>query len=239
MLPAVGGRMSDDFFWVYQFSPAQSGGWRGGPLPWHLRAALVLLPAGRGSSRASGTPSAGLRFCYYLNPSRVGFCGVTVGPRSPRASPARLPADEGVRAGLTVMGGPQPCPPPSEAPLFSANCDQGPADAHRWLGATPTRGPFPGSSGVPSPGWEPRLVTLCPCFRGPGARARVEGGSGDRGAWCVLGSPPVPVGPRAHRLHRGGGSSPFQSPKFTGCGISAQSHWRCVLEFLLSFQIFF
>lgn len=78
-----------------------------------------------------------------------------------------------------------------------------------------------------------------------GSEARGEGGSGARGAWFWPGHcRGLPLSlwlPRAHhRLHRGSRSSPVCNPrKFTGCGLSAQSHWRCVSDFFLSFQIFF
>lgn len=132
--------------WFISYLPP--GRWGGGPLLWHLRAALVLLLAEQGSLWASGPPGARLRFCYYLNPCQV----ASVGPQSPKASPAGLQPTGGL--GLDCVGGPvrRPAlPAPSEAPLFSANCDQGLADAHSWPGCHPHQGSLPRALGGPLP----------------------------------------------------------------------------------------
>lgn len=134
------------------------------------------------------------------------------------------------------------------------------------LGASSTRVLWGSPTGFE--GW-PSLVRdiWCPCPQVSGTRAlgglgaRVEGGhgtlAGRRGVWWqekglgqdaglgfrpgrASGLPTAPVAAAPTRLHRGSPLWPIlYFPKFTGCGISAQSHWRCVLDFFLSFQIFF
>lgn len=69
-----------------------------------------------------------------------------------------------------------------------------------------------------------------------GGRQGALGQTHGRGLGLVTawGPPTAPVPPS-----RTDSSPTLYFRKFTGCGISAQSHWRCVLDFFLSFQIFF
>lgn len=209
--------------WFISYLPP---GRRGrGPLLWHLRAALVLLLAEQGSSWAGGTPSARLRFCYYLNPCRVGFCSATV----PESFSRRVLGRRG-GLGLDCVGGPrQEARPASRLQKFLCFLPivtKVLLMPTAGLGATPTRNPFQGSSGVPCPGWEQRLVTSVPLFPGPGYQGSGGSGGSCRGrawgpwsvvlAWPLPGVSPLPLWlSRAHhRLHRGSRLQPHvQSPQ--------------------------
>lgn len=73
------------------------------------------------------------------------------------------------------------------------------------------------------------------------AGERASGGTQGLRSWRGHGlGPPYGLYPPPLPSVEGADSSPiFYFWKFTGCGISAQSHWCCVLDFFLCFQIFF
>lgn len=128
----------------------------------------LVFAAGRIPKRQPAVLFAATLLLFKPVPSRL---STTFGPRSPKASPAGLPGDEGSlgwaervqracgmpdghahtkhipRLGVKRL----PCKPPSEPPLFSINYDQGPADTHSWGRRHPPAcwGPFPGFSGGP------------------------------------------------------------------------------------------
>lgn len=74
-----------------------------------------------------------------------------------------------------------------------------------------------------------------------GGRGWASGGTQGLRSWHGHGlGPPYGLYPPPVPSVEGADSSPiFYFWKFTGCGISAQSHWCCVLDFFLCFQIFF